>query len=76
MSKLSYEDKQLKIKLTDKCIEHIINSSYDEAFGARPIKRYVSKNIESLIANNILQDKIKYNQTITIDINNNDFIIL
>ena len=70
------EDKQLKIILTDKCKEYIINSSYDISFGARPIKRYVSKNIESLIANNILEDKIKYNSTITIDIDNNNFIII
>ena len=70
------EDKQLKIILTDKCKEYIINSSYDISFGARPIKRYVSKNIESLISNHILEDKIKYNSTITIDRDNNNFIII
>ena len=69
------EDKQLKITLTDNAKKYIIDNSYNEAFGARPIKRYVSKNIESLIANNILEDKIKYNSTITIDINNNEFVI-
>ena len=72
---LRLNDKQLKIIITDKCKEYIINNSYDESFGARPIKRYVSKNIESLIANNILEDNIKYNSTITIDIDNNKFII-
>ena len=68
-------DKQIKIILTDNCKQYIINNSYDESFGARPIKRYISKNIESLIANNLLEDKIKYNSTITIDIQNNNFII-
>ena len=68
-------DKQLKINLTEKCKEYIVNNSYDESFGARPIKRYVSKNIESLIANNILEDNIKFNSTITIDIDNFNFII-
>ena len=68
-------DKQLKIKLTDKCKQYIIDNSYDESFGARPIKRYVSKNIESLIANNILEDNIKFNSTITIDVENDNFII-
>ena len=48
--------------------KNVIDSSYNESFGARPIKRYVSKNIESLIANSILEDKIKYGDTITIDI--------
>ena len=69
------KDKQLTINLTDKAKEYIIDSSYNESFGARPIKRYVTKNIESLIANNILEDKIKYNSTITIDIEDNKFII-
>ena len=68
-------DKQIKINLTKNSKEHIINNSYDESFGARPIKRYISKNIESLIANYILEDKIKFNSTITIDINNNNYII-
>ncbi len=69
------KDKQIKINLTNKTKEHIINNSYDESFGARPIKRYISKNIESLIANHILEDKIKFNSTITIDIDNNNYII-
>ena len=65
----------IKINITNNAKEHIINNSYDESFGARPIKRYISKNIESLIANYILEDKIKFNTTITIDINNNNYII-
>ena len=69
------EDKQLKIILTENAKKHIIENSYDESFGARPIKRYISKNIESLIANNILNDTIKFNSTITIDIENNNYII-
>ena len=69
------KDKRLTINLTDKAKKYIIDSSYNESFGARPIKRYVTKNIESLIANNILEDKIKYNSTITIDVDNNIFII-
>jgi len=70
------QDKQLKINLTEKAKKYIIDNSYNESFGARPIKRYVSKNIESLIANSILEDKIKFNSTIKIDINNNKFVII
>lgn len=69
------KDKQLKIVLTDQAKKHIIESSYNEAFGARPIKRYVSKNIESLIANNIISDNIKFGSTITIDVQNDKYII-
>ena len=68
-------DKHIKIELTDKAKEHIIDNSYNESFGARPIKRYVTKNIESLIAEGIINDKIKYNETITIDVDNDKYII-
>ena len=68
-------DKLIKINLTDNAKKHIIESSYDESFGARPIKRYVAKNIETLIANNIIQDKIRYNSTITIDVSNDTYFI-
>ena len=67
-------DKKIKIVLTDKAKENIINEAYDVNFGARPIKRYISRNIESLIANNILEDKISFNSTITIDYDNKYFI--
>lgn len=67
---------KIKISLTNKTKDYIINNSYNEAFGARPIKRYVTKNIESLIANNILENNIKFGQTITIDIIDNNFTII
>ena len=69
------KDKHIKINLTEEARKQIIDASYDENFGARPIKRYVSQNIETLIANNIIEDKIKYNDTITIDYQDNNFII-
>ena len=69
------EDKQIKLVLTKDAKDYIIDNSYDESFGARPIKRYVVKHIESLIANQILEDKVKFNSTITIDVSNNLFII-
>ena len=60
-------DKQIKINLTNNAKDYIIENSYDEIFGARPLKRYVVKNIESLIAKNLLENKIQYNDTIIID---------
>jgi len=65
----------IKIKLTDEAKKYIIDNSYDERYGARPIKRYVSKNIETLLANNIIEDNISFGEIITIDIRNNEFII-
>lgn len=68
-------DKQLKILLTDKAKKQIIDNAYNESFGARPIKRYVVKNIESLIADNILHDNIKFGSTINIDYQDDKYII-
>ena len=68
-------DKHLKINITSKAKDYIINNSYDEKYGARPIKRYVQRNVETLIANAIINEEIKYNSTITIDIDNNGLLI-
>ncbi len=69
------KDKRLTIKVTDKAKGFIIDNSYDEKYGARPIKRYVSRNIETLIAKAIINEEVKFNSTITIDVKNNKFII-
>ncbi len=69
------QDKRLKIELTDNAKEYVVDNSYDEKFGARPIKRYVSRNIETLIANNIINNNIKFNDNIIIDIKDNKFIL-
>ena len=60
-------DKQLKIILTDKAKNYIVENSYDSRYGARPIKRFVTKTVENLIANEIINDDIKFNSTLTID---------
>ena len=77
ISEIEYRlrDKKLTIKVTDKAKEFIIDNSYDEKYGARPIKRYVSRNIETLIAKAIINEAVKFNSTVTIDINNDKFII-
>ena len=69
------KDKNIKINVTDNTKDYIINNSYDERYGARPIKRYVSRNIETLIANNIISNNINYGDKITIDVNDNQFTI-
>ena len=68
-------DKKLTLKLTDKAKEFIIDNSYDEKYGARPIKRYVSRNIETLIARAIINEDIKFNSEVMIDVKNGEFII-
>ena len=63
----------IKIELTNKAKDYIIDSSYNESYGARPIKRFVTHNIETLLATKILNDEIKNN--VIIDVSNNELII-
>ena len=69
------DDKKITISLTDKAKEFIIENSYDESYGARPIKRYVSRNIETLLAKAIINNEIKYNSNVLIDIENDNLVI-
>jgi len=69
------KDKNLTITITNPAKEYIINSSYDEKYGARPIKRFVVKNIETLIATSIINEDIKFGNQIIIDYNDNKLII-
>ena len=65
----------IKINITDNCINYIIDNSYDVNYGARPIKRYIQRNIETLIANNIIQDKITPNCSIVIDVTDDEVVL-
>ena len=68
-------DKNIKINVTNKAKEFIVNASYDEKYGARPIKRYVQRNVETLIAEAIINDKISFGSTITIDVDSDKLIL-
>jgi ATP-dependent Clp protease ATP-binding subunit ClpB len=62
------EDKEITIELTDKAKEYIVNHAYDPAFGARPLKRYLQKNVETLTARLILSDQVGAEDTVIIDV--------
>ena len=61
------KDKNIKIELTDKARDYLVESGYDVNYGARPLKRMVSRSIETLIANKIINNEVKYGDTITFD---------
>ena len=68
-------DKHIKLNLTENARKYILESSYDENYGARPIKRFMSNTVENLIAKAIINDEIKPNIIVTIDIENNELIL-
>ena len=65
----------LHLELTKKAQDYIIDHSYEESYGARPIKRYVTHNIETLIADKIVRDEIEYGATITVDVKDDKLVL-
>ena len=66
-------DKEIKVELSDNAIDFIVDEAYDPTFGARPLKRYIQKNVETLMAKQILGDKVKTGDTVIIDYCGNGF---
>ena len=69
------EDKHLKLKLTDEAKKYLIDNGYDQVYGARPLKRFVQKKLETLIARSILSEQIKPNSEIVVDCKENKLFI-
>lgn len=67
----------IHIAITNEAKEKIINEAYDERYGARPIKRYITKNIESIIAHKLIEDNINVGSKLVIDYDNikKEFIV-
>ncbi len=59
-------DKQLTVTLTDEAKQYVIDSGYDPVYGARPLKRFLQKNVETLAARVILEGQVSMGDTITI----------
>ena len=69
------EDKHIKLEITKEAKEYLIDNGYDEIYGARPLKRFVQKKLETLIARKILSQEILPNNTVTIDCQNNELYL-
>ena len=59
---------ELRIELTDEAAGFIVENGYDPVYGARPLKRFVQKHVETLAAKMILADKVTAKDTILIDL--------
>ena len=69
-------DININITLTEGARDFIVRNSFDKVYGARPIKRFVSRYVETLISKHILTEKIKPNTTVIIDIENDKLVII
>ena len=69
-------DKELSVALTDKAKEYIVNEAYDPIYGARPLKRFIQKHVETSAAKLILEDKVHTGDVISIDEKDGELVAL
>ena len=66
---------RISISLTEKAKEFIVENGYDHNYGARPLKRYLSKNLETLLAKKLISGDVISGDNLTIDISNAELVI-
>ena len=69
------KDSDIHLKLTDAAKYYFVNTGYEEAFGARPLKRIVNRELETKLAKKLLNNEVKYGDTIIIDCVNNEIVL-
>ncbi len=67
------EERRIFVKLTDAAVEKIIESSYDPAYGARPINRYIQSHIETPIARRMIESDVAPESTVIVDVRDGEF---
>lgn len=67
--KLRLKEKRVGFEITDDAKRYIVSSGYDMVFGARPLKRFIEQNVETMIAKKIIEGKVLPDTTLTVDLN-------
>lgn len=68
-------EKEITVKFTDPALEKVVSESFNLTYGARPVRRYLEKNIETLLATGILKGDIKSGNIVEIIVENGKFAI-
>ncbi len=68
-------DKQLSLEVTDAAVDYILDNSYDPSFGARPIKRYLQRTLETMLARKILSEDIPPRSRLKADVRDGELTI-
>ena len=68
-------DQELSLELTDTAKDQVIENGYDPVYGARPLKRYLQKYVETLAARKILSGDVRAGDTLVLDVQNGEFIV-
>ena len=66
---------RITIKLNDKSRDWIVDNGYDHNFGARPLKRFLSKHLETLLAKKLIDGSVTSGDDLTVDVKNDELVI-
>ena len=69
------KEQQLDVTLTDKAKEYIVDQGYDPIYGARPLKRFLQRKVETLIGRMIIADEVRPNSTLVVDYDGEKLIV-
>ena len=70
------EEKRVTLEISPKARERIIEESFEPQFGARPIKRYVTKYIETLLAKTMIEENVRPNSILYVDEDNDGYKVI
>jgi ATP-dependent Clp protease ATP-binding subunit ClpB len=68
------EDRRIELNLTERAREHIAREGYDPVYGARPLKRFIQRHIETPLAKKIIAGEVPDNSTVTLDFKNGQLV--
>ena len=66
-SRRRLEDRHIQLELTDAAKEHLVRVGYDPAYGARPLKRALQKEVETALSRQLLRGAVRDGQTVVVD---------
>ena len=69
------EDKQLSVELTDAAKQYVIDNGYDPVYGARPLKRFLQRNVETLLGRTIIAGDLSEGTKLVVDYQNSELTV-
>ena len=70
------DNKQIKLEITDSAKQFIVDNGYDQNFGARPLKRFIKNNVETLVAKKIISGEVENGSVIKVDVSKDGELII
>ena len=67
-------DREISVRLTPAAQQYVIDNAYDPIYGARPLKRFVQKHVETMSAKLILEDRVRPHDAIEFDVENGELV--